>query len=69
VTIPIHWGGLFPEGFHRVWPDQLVEPPREFARFAAATGARTRVVIVAPGERAEVEGTLVDVGLADPAVG
>jgi L-ascorbate metabolism protein UlaG (beta-lactamase superfamily) len=38
VTVPIHWGALFPRGFHRVWPHRLVQPPLEFARHVERSG-------------------------------
>ena len=55
VTIPIHWGGLFPEGFHKVWPHRLVEPPREFSRYAHRIGAPTDVRILEPGDIASID--------------
>ena len=50
ITVPVHWGGLFPRGLHRVWPRRLVEPPEEFARHVRQRGSATEVHILAPGE-------------------
>ena len=55
VTVPIHWGGLFPRGLHRVWPHRLVEPPREFARHVRRAGVATDVRVLEPGETTTVE--------------
>ena len=55
VTVPIHWGGLFPRGLHRVWPHRLVQPPVEFARHVARAGLATDVRVLAPGESTTVE--------------
>ena len=38
VTVPIHWGVLFPHGLHRVWPQRLSQPPLEFARHVNRAG-------------------------------
>ena len=49
VTVPIHWGGLFPEGFHK----RLAAPARGAAtrvpRYAHRIGAPTDVRILEPG--------------------
>jgi L-ascorbate metabolism protein UlaG (beta-lactamase superfamily) len=55
VTIPIHWGTLFPHGLHRVWPERLVQPPLEFARHVERLGIATDVRVLAPGEETMVE--------------
>jgi len=51
LTIPIHWGALFPRGFHHVWPDRLHRPPRDFARIVRDLGADLDVRILEPGDR------------------
>jgi L-ascorbate metabolism protein UlaG (beta-lactamase superfamily) len=51
LTIPIHWGALFPRGFHHVWPDRLHRPPRDFARILRDLGADLDVRILEPGDR------------------
>jgi len=51
VAIPIHWGTLAAP-LYRI-PD-LGRPPREFAELVAAGGSATRVVVLDPGESAEV---------------
>lgn len=55
VTVPIHWGALFPHGLHRVLPHRLVQPPLEFARHVLAAGTVTDVRVLAPGESTDVE--------------
>jgi L-ascorbate metabolism protein UlaG (beta-lactamase superfamily) len=50
VTVPIHWGVLFPRGLHRVWPHRLIQPPLEFARHVRQAEIETDVRILAPGE-------------------
>jgi L-ascorbate metabolism protein UlaG (beta-lactamase superfamily) len=50
VTIPIHWGSLFPHGFHYVWRDRLTMPPVEFLRFCRKRGVATDVRLLAPGD-------------------
>jgi L-ascorbate metabolism protein UlaG (beta-lactamase superfamily) len=60
VTVPIHWGSLFPRGLHRVWPHRLVEPPQEFARHVRRAGTATDVRILAPGEQTTVTAEAVD---------
>ena len=55
VTVPIHWGALFPHGLHRLWPHRLVQPPLEFARHVERAGIATDVRVLAPGEATVVE--------------
>jgi L-ascorbate metabolism protein UlaG (beta-lactamase superfamily) len=50
ISIPIHWGTLFPRGFHRVWPTRLTAPPLDFAQSVVAAGVPTEVRILRPGE-------------------
>ena len=42
IAVPIHWGTLFPVGLGRWRGDRLTEPPREFARHAAALAPEVR---------------------------
>ena len=51
LTVPIHWGALYPRGFHHVWPDRLHRPPRDFERIVADLGGETEVRILQPGEQ------------------
>ena len=55
-TVPIHWGSLYPRGFHYFWPDRLYRPPRDFARLVSDLGGGTAVRILEPGDRVLVEG-------------
>jgi L-ascorbate metabolism protein UlaG (beta-lactamase superfamily) len=57
VSIPIHWGTLFPRGFHRVWPTRLTAPPVDFAQSVVEQGIRTEVRILRPGEETLVLAT------------
>ena len=50
VSVPIHWGTLFPHGLHRVWPEKLVRPPLDFAEGVALAGIETDVRILQPGD-------------------
>jgi L-ascorbate metabolism protein UlaG (beta-lactamase superfamily) len=50
LAAPIHWGTLWPMGLGRVLPHRLTEPPREFARAAAALAPEVRVVLAGPGD-------------------
>jgi L-ascorbate metabolism protein UlaG (beta-lactamase superfamily) len=61
VTVPIHWGVLFPHGLHRVWPQRLSQPPLEFARHVNRAGTHTDVRVLAPGESTVVEPRTADV--------
>jgi L-ascorbate metabolism protein UlaG (beta-lactamase superfamily) len=53
VTVPIHWGSLWPMGM-RWRRNLLADPPHRLAAEARRLGLATRVAIVAPGERLEV---------------
>src|SRR2546430_51521 len=55
VTVPIHWGTLFPHGLHRVWPGILVRPPEEFARHVEQAAIETEVRVLQPGEVTTIE--------------
>jgi L-ascorbate metabolism protein UlaG (beta-lactamase superfamily) len=53
LTLPIHWGTLWPIGMQ--WRRNLLQdPPHRLAAEAERLGLATRVVIAAPGERVEV---------------
>ena len=53
ITVPIHWGTLWPMGMR--WRRNLLsDPPQRLAAEAERLGLATRVVIAAPGERVEV---------------
>ncbi len=47
VAIPIHWGTFLPIGSRRT--DLLVDPPRQFAAYAAELAPATRVELLSPG--------------------
>jgi L-ascorbate metabolism protein UlaG (beta-lactamase superfamily) len=55
VSVPIHWGSLFPMGMHRVWPDRLVRPPLDFAELVAVQGIDTEARILQPGDITVIE--------------
>ena len=55
VSVPIHWGSLFPVGMHRVWPDRLVRPPLDFAEHVALQGINTEARVLQPGEATIIE--------------
>jgi L-ascorbate metabolism protein UlaG (beta-lactamase superfamily) len=50
LTIPIHWGTLWPIGLSRLRPDLFFLPGPQFASLAAAAQPLTRVHVLAPGE-------------------
>ncbi len=50
VTIPLHWGTLFPRGLHHIWPARLIRPPLDFAERVALAGVDTEVRVLRPGE-------------------
>jgi L-ascorbate metabolism protein UlaG (beta-lactamase superfamily) len=65
LSIPIHWGTLYPIGMRRVWPHRLVEPPRDYARFVAESATPHEVLILRPGETTSLaHGTGLSVGMA-----
>ena len=54
LTIPIHWGTLFPMGMRR-WQERfLVRPPLHFKDCAAVEAPDTEVRILQPGESLEI---------------
>jgi L-ascorbate metabolism protein UlaG (beta-lactamase superfamily) len=54
LTVPIHWGTLFPIGMSRRRPELLHDPPREFAAEVAALAPDVEVRIVEPGGSLEL---------------
>ena len=50
ISIPIHWGTLFPWALHWLLPRFLHDPPWAFENFAANLAPDVDVRIVAPGE-------------------
>jgi len=64
ISIPIHWGTLFPRGFTRVWPSRLTAPPVDFAQSVVEIGAPTEVRILRAGEETLVSASIVS-GLAE----
>lgn len=55
LTIPIHWGTLFPYGLRMVRPSfgmLLEQPPLDFARLADEAGAPGEVLVIKPGDPA-----------------
>ena len=53
ITVPIHWGTLWPIGM-RWRRERLQDPPHRLAAEAERLGLATRVVIANPGELVEV---------------
>jgi L-ascorbate metabolism protein UlaG (beta-lactamase superfamily) len=49
VTVPIHWGTLWPFGLGRVRAGRLADPPLEFARLAAPAHPDGTVLVTPPG--------------------
>jgi L-ascorbate metabolism protein UlaG (beta-lactamase superfamily) len=54
IAVPIHWGTFFPVGLARWRGEALVDPPREFARHAAALAPEVDVRVLAPGGELEL---------------
>lgn len=50
LTVPIHWGTLWPMGMGRVVPNRLERPPLEFAVAAARKAPEVKVLVTPPGE-------------------
>ena len=50
IAIPVHWGSIHLAGRARAMRRHLVEPPREFARLAAATAPEVEVRVLEPGQ-------------------
>jgi L-ascorbate metabolism protein UlaG (beta-lactamase superfamily) len=55
VVVPIHWGTFFPAGLERFRGAALVEPPRAFARLAAALAPDVEVRVLEPGQSLALE--------------
>src|SRR5262249_14365509 len=56
LSVPIHWGTLYPAGLNRLLPRFLTEPPLEFARLARRYAPDVRVEILAPGSDLSLDG-------------
>jgi L-ascorbate metabolism protein UlaG (beta-lactamase superfamily) len=54
IAVPIHWGTYLPIGTGRRHADVLVDPPRRFARRAAALAPETVVRTLGPGGSLEL---------------
>ncbi len=53
TAVPIHWGTYWLRGAGRVLRSRLVQPPREFAAYAAVSAPGVHVAAAMPGERLE----------------
>lgn len=51
VAIPIHWGTFYPLGIGWLRPSYLIEPPNQFAYYAAQLAPEVEVRIIQPGEQ------------------
>ena len=58
LGIPIHWGTFLPLGLSRFYGHYLIDPPREFLRYAAEYAPEVRTVVLAPGESIKLDGLL-----------
>jgi L-ascorbate metabolism protein UlaG (beta-lactamase superfamily) len=54
VTVPIHWGTLYPRGLHRAWRGPLDRPASEFAAALATEAPECEARILEPGATADV---------------
>ncbi len=54
-AIPIHWGTFWTSGMGRVRRGRLTQPPLEFAELAGKAAPHTTVIVLAPGERIDLE--------------
>jgi L-ascorbate metabolism protein UlaG (beta-lactamase superfamily) len=50
LTVPIHWGTLYPLGLSGSRPAPLIEPPRAFAAQVAELAPDVEVQVLEPGE-------------------
>jgi L-ascorbate metabolism protein UlaG (beta-lactamase superfamily) len=50
LAIPIHWGTFLPLGLGRLYHHYLVDPPRDFVRYAAQYAPDVPTVVLPPGE-------------------
>ncbi len=58
LAIPIHWGTFLPLGIGRCYGRYLVDPPRDFLRYAAEYAPDVRTVVLPPGEFITLDGLL-----------
>ena len=54
-VVPIHWGTFWTTGLRRVGSGRLTEPPLEFAELVAESTPGTTVIVLAPGDRIDLE--------------
>ncbi len=54
VAVPIHWGTFAMRGLKRARPRFLIDPPFQFERAVAETGAPVEVRVLQPGQSAEI---------------
>jgi L-ascorbate metabolism protein UlaG (beta-lactamase superfamily) len=55
IAVPIHWGTFYPAGLRLLRPQPLTEPPREFARLAAAAVPEVEVRVLRPGSETSLD--------------
>ena len=55
LVIPIHWGTFLPLGATPFYGHYLIDPPREFLRFAAEYAPDVRAVVLPPGESIKLD--------------
>jgi L-ascorbate metabolism protein UlaG (beta-lactamase superfamily) len=55
IAVPIHWGTFYPAGLRLLRPQPLTEPPREFARLAAAAVPEVEVRVLQPGSETSLD--------------
>jgi L-ascorbate metabolism protein UlaG (beta-lactamase superfamily) len=55
LAIPTHWGTFLPLGAGWFYGRYLVDPPREFLRYAAEYAPDVRTVVLAPGESTKLD--------------
>ncbi|WP_299577314.1 MBL fold metallo-hydrolase [uncultured Williamsia sp.] len=55
ITVPVHFGTLWPRGLGAVAPDEFLPPGAEFVRAAAVHAPRTRARELRPGEALAVD--------------
>ena len=54
-AVPIHWGTFWTKGLLRMGRGRLTEPPLEFAELVAESAPGTTVIVLAPGDRIDLE--------------
>lgn len=54
-AVPIHWGTFWTTGLRRMRGSRLTEPPLEFAEHVAESAPGTTVIVLAPGDRIDLE--------------